>query len=331
MAPTVAPTISKQPTPAPTAIPTLSPTPSCWNHSEIIGFAMDGYPIYGPFSCDGLLPGDLDVCNGHEHDDIAGYHYHTTPVYPYIIGCFHGQVVCHSKYNMDCVNKASNLELLSSPSDVSCDDVLGLAHNHTGQHMQQLPWSVNTSNVPSFEHCGKDLCSTRSPYTWGVSPEDIVVSPIVGNITCNKTSSNTLLISSNGVPDHYIGQFPLDYQGGTIGTDSSDMNKEFTVELYQWIIPTQPTPFDGNRSSILDDPDALPADTPIGFAVNGVPFVVSLEDRFNTSDPENFVVLDYCYGTIYSKTYYGYRSTPWCLVPQNNARNHDTWIEAHVP
>ena len=34
---------------------------------------------------------DLDVCHGHEHDEL-GYHYHATMEYPYTIGCFTGTV-----------------------------------------------------------------------------------------------------------------------------------------------------------------------------------------------------------------------------------------------
>jgi len=67
-------------------------------HSPILGFAWDGYPVYGPYESDGVmameLQGDqaLDVCNGHS-DPERGYHYHVTPGrFPYLIGGYHGVV-----------------------------------------------------------------------------------------------------------------------------------------------------------------------------------------------------------------------------------------------
>ena len=72
-------------------------------HSPVIGFAFDGYPIHGPYEADGLMAKDiegalggplaaqpLDVCNGHS-DPVRGYHYHVTPGrFPYIIGGYAG-------------------------------------------------------------------------------------------------------------------------------------------------------------------------------------------------------------------------------------------------
>lgn len=46
-------------------------------HSVKIGYALDGYLIYGRYTASGQ-PGidvDLDLCGGHEHDSL-GYHYH---------------------------------------------------------------------------------------------------------------------------------------------------------------------------------------------------------------------------------------------------------------
>ncbi len=67
-------------------------------HSPIIGFAFDGFPLYGPYEADNVkamdLKGDLalDVCNGHS-DEKRGYHYHVTPGrFPYILGGYAGVV-----------------------------------------------------------------------------------------------------------------------------------------------------------------------------------------------------------------------------------------------
>ncbi len=65
-------------------------------HSPVLGFAFDGFPIYGPYEEAGVLARDLtseralDVCNGHA-DRARGYHYHVTPGrFPYIIGGYAG-------------------------------------------------------------------------------------------------------------------------------------------------------------------------------------------------------------------------------------------------
>ncbi len=67
-------------------------------HSPVIGFAWDGYPVYGPYEGVGEMAKDLkgdqalDVCNGHS-DAVRGYHYHVTPGrFPYIIGGYAGVV-----------------------------------------------------------------------------------------------------------------------------------------------------------------------------------------------------------------------------------------------
>ncbi len=65
-------------------------------HSPVLGFAFDGFPVYGPYEAAGVMARDLngeralDVCNGHS-DPARGYHYHVTPGrFPYIIGGYAG-------------------------------------------------------------------------------------------------------------------------------------------------------------------------------------------------------------------------------------------------
>jgi hypothetical protein len=60
-------------------------------HSPLIGYAFDGYPIYGPQGENGKAPADLDACNGHT-DKARGYHYHVTAGFPYIVGGYRGVV-----------------------------------------------------------------------------------------------------------------------------------------------------------------------------------------------------------------------------------------------
>ncbi|TMW65914.1 hypothetical protein Poli38472_003679 [Pythium oligandrum] len=59
--------------------------------SPLLGYAFDGFPIYGPYTESGVLPTDLDACNGRIGDD-GTYRYHVTPAKaPYVIGCFRGE------------------------------------------------------------------------------------------------------------------------------------------------------------------------------------------------------------------------------------------------
>jgi hypothetical protein len=74
----------------------LQETDSKSGHSSLMGYAFDGYGIYGYYGEDGklLTNSDLDECHGHTHAiswDGARtelYHYHATPEYPYTLGCY---------------------------------------------------------------------------------------------------------------------------------------------------------------------------------------------------------------------------------------------------
>ena len=70
-------------------------------HSKRIGWARDGFPIFGPRGAKGeyMLNNDLDACHGHTHRiKIDGkrkrlFHYHATMQYPYTLGCYRGTPV----------------------------------------------------------------------------------------------------------------------------------------------------------------------------------------------------------------------------------------------
>ena len=66
-------------------------------HSFLIGYAFDGFGIYGPYEDTRKIPTPLDSCNGHTNAKL-GYHYHTTSTFPYMIGCYTGVV---EKSNFD--------------------------------------------------------------------------------------------------------------------------------------------------------------------------------------------------------------------------------------
>ena len=53
----------------------------------LIGYAFDGFPIYGPYNDNGEFHTDLDNCNG-KKDENDNYAYYSTITFPYHIGCF---------------------------------------------------------------------------------------------------------------------------------------------------------------------------------------------------------------------------------------------------
>ena len=67
-------------------------------HSPLVGYAFDGFGIFGPHGEGGvaLATSDLDECHGHTHEiewdgrRVTRYHYHATWSYPYTLGCFRG-------------------------------------------------------------------------------------------------------------------------------------------------------------------------------------------------------------------------------------------------
>ncbi len=67
-------------------------------HSDLVGYAADGFGIYGLRGENGLelTNNELDVCHGHAHTinwdgkSVRMYHYHMTRAFPYSLSCFKG-------------------------------------------------------------------------------------------------------------------------------------------------------------------------------------------------------------------------------------------------
>lgn len=68
-------------------------------HAGLIGYALDGFGIFGMEGAGGkhLSNADLDACHGHsetvvwDSKEVDIYHYHLTDEYPYTLGCFTGE------------------------------------------------------------------------------------------------------------------------------------------------------------------------------------------------------------------------------------------------
>lgn len=62
------------------------------DHAGLLGYAMDGFGIYGLLDANGEEPTGLDECRG-ETDDVRGYHYHAASAWENMfIGCYSGQI-----------------------------------------------------------------------------------------------------------------------------------------------------------------------------------------------------------------------------------------------
>jgi hypothetical protein len=74
-------------------------------HSKLLGYAWDGFGIYGHRGEQGqeLTNANLDACHGHTHEiewdgkKISLYHYHATWEYPYTVGCYKGVPVAFER------------------------------------------------------------------------------------------------------------------------------------------------------------------------------------------------------------------------------------------
>ncbi|XP_053376653.1 uncharacterized protein LOC123529539 [Mercenaria mercenaria] len=62
---------------------------------KLLGVALDGYPIYGPMDMSGKnwTSRELDKCHGHVDPYDNRYKYRITMDFPYILGCYHGEVI----------------------------------------------------------------------------------------------------------------------------------------------------------------------------------------------------------------------------------------------
>jgi hypothetical protein len=161
-------------------------------HSPVIGFSFDGFPIYGPWEAAGVMAKDagndsaLDLCNGHA-DSERGYHYHVTPGrFPYVVGGYRGVV------------ERSNLRQRGTLSEGAIED------NSSGE--SRLP-QVITEILPGTAVRGQKhqltvkldpLKATRAPLPEGV-PDWVQIGPFEAESI--ERSGNEVRITVSIPPD----------------------------------------------------------------------------------------------------------------------------------
>jgi hypothetical protein len=119
----------------------------------VLGWAFDGYPIYGDANPDGsaIAPGELDLCNA-KADPTYGLRYHTSPTPPYIVQCLEGEFD---------LTMAPRVPPLSGPMGGRPPGTKppgGVTH-------LTLTEGSNGSRTMSYDHVGQTYHITYSPST----------------------------------------------------------------------------------------------------------------------------------------------------------------------
>ena len=117
----------------------------------IIGWAYDGFPIFGDRNPDGseIEEGALDPCNG-QTDSLFGYRYHTSPTWPYVIQCLVGEV---DEMQLPRVPPLDNID--GGPKEAGVPPQGGV---------QNLVMDdVDGTRTMSYEHQGQDYYISYSP------------------------------------------------------------------------------------------------------------------------------------------------------------------------
>eukprot|EP00800_Vazella_pourtalesii_P010690 TRINITY_DN2609_c0_g1_i2.p1 TRINITY_DN2609_c0_g1~~TRINITY_DN2609_c0_g1_i2.p1 ORF type:complete len:362 (+),score=37.54 TRINITY_DN2609_c0_g1_i2:130-1215(+) len=275
-------------------------------HSPKVGYAFDGFPVYGPNTDGGVLPSDLDICNGRNHPTL-GYIYHTTSSAPYTFGCYAGQILC-ATFRMNAPAGCLSTPPSSGSVSLTCSD-LGLI---SGVSIKEVPWMVAPSNIPSRVRCTVDSCLSTAPYCWLTN--STVDTAYTSSISCVE-DGNRLTVTANGVPNHFIGKFPMTTSTYHLNRPQDNPNS-LSEQSYTWYIPKYPTMKSTfPTQSIVTDINALPLG-PTGFAINSVPFFnmynAGMLDAVDGTD--GFEVLDMCLGHPQNLGAYHYHATPYCLI-----------------
>lgn len=183
-------------------------TDSTSGHSVQVGWALDGFGIYGPKGTSGstITNAELDECHGHTHSVTQAdgqvktiYHYHGNREFPYTVGCFRGTQVVTGRFTYALTTPANGLWYTSTASGRG--------------------YAIETNASQLF----------IGIYTYGPSGDDVwyVVSCMLGSTTCSGTlqqfSSGTTLANigvANTAPTSTTspGTFSVTFSSSTAAT-----------------------------------------------------------------------------------------------------------------
>jgi hypothetical protein len=138
-------------------------------HSGLVGYALDGFGIYGSNGAGGkhLSNANLDTCHGHVEKVVWDgelrkiYHYHLTDEYPYTLGCFKGTAVSNGMQQAGGLQNANTggFQRQGQPPQRpqgGGNDPLSIAAAELGIPVETLRAAVG-SPPPNFREAAKKL------------------------------------------------------------------------------------------------------------------------------------------------------------------------------
>ncbi len=183
-----------------------------------IAYALDGYPIYGLTEPDGMLPVDLDACNGHQTATL-GYHYHAAKKYPYLNGGFYGEVV-ERDGQVDPQPRARPIRAVQAP--LRGASIMGLTVSPDEQNyglkyqVGGASAAVNYARIGSefwkFEYVSPDGKKRQATYRAAVSNGDLPPEPRPAPFIYHEgrlTETENLGVSEPGYVTKSSGKFKL--------------------------------------------------------------------------------------------------------------------------
>ena len=108
----------------------------------ILGWSMDGFPIYGLTEINGASVSKLDACLGHDIKNGVGYHYHYTVKPPYSPMCYHGVVPIEN--NPEHQPAAAAGRQAGAPAKVL---ITGMQFSLTGKSVLSYTYNSNAGSV----------------------------------------------------------------------------------------------------------------------------------------------------------------------------------------
>lgn len=123
--------------------------------SPLVGWALDGFPIYGPYDQDGKLTRskDLDACNGREVD--GNYQYVMTPEPPFIMGCFTG------------TPGAAEATMMAEPEACPRGGVQNTVHPVAHNFQLQLPTCPRFDPIPEMKEREREPVTASNAFALG--------------------------------------------------------------------------------------------------------------------------------------------------------------------
>ena len=136
--------------------------------SAMFAYALDGFPIYGSVDKDGIIPNDLDSCNGHiaptKDNPEGAYHYHASTTFPNLPSCLSGVV-------------AKNNFSTTAEQGIGSKNGKG-GHGGPGPNFEKAAKTLGVS-LHKFEHAimdngGRDLNVSAAAEDLGVSEDELL-------------------------------------------------------------------------------------------------------------------------------------------------------------